>query len=223
MKRRHNAVLLIALLVFIGCSDSDDPVVGPDPIVPPPSFQDLSEKEHVIDNLVLSYTRRDLDELDALLDAGFFFYFSSADVVNLGVPPSWGRADEMIASNSILADGSTGPDSIVTIDLEIPYDTLHWDETLFVTPQGIETRYVTTLSYDFTFKTAGDITFAGSSMEAIFTVRNAGSVDAPEWRLIRWEDLGGTAAVTNGPTGSSAVAETTWGLAKWYYHPDSDQ
>jgi hypothetical protein len=83
----------------------------------------------------------------------------------------------------------------------------------------MEEQYVTTLSYSFAFKAAGDITYTGSGMKAIFTVRNTGTVDSPEWRLIRWEDLGGGTYNAAAGHSSSAVEEVTWGRVKDRYNP----
>ena len=222
MMFRLLTLVLVGLITFAGCSESDDPVLAPAPprSPDPPTFQDLSEKAHVIDNLVLAYNQRVPEEVDSLLDTGFTFLFSSADVSSYGFPSSWNRADEMIASTAILGDGVTGPDSIVSIDLAIPYDTLHWDTSPFHGPGGIDTLYVTTLHYSYVFTTAGHTSYITSgSNEAIFAVWNTGTRDEPSWRLVRWDDLGSTARSAGDTENSSAIEVVSWGWVKERYHP----
>ena len=59
-------LLLIASLFYLpGCGDSGTSRPEPDP--EPVVFEDLTEREHVIDNLVLSYQERNIDEYSKLL------------------------------------------------------------------------------------------------------------------------------------------------------------
>jgi hypothetical protein len=209
---------VLALALAMGCS-SDDPAAPPAP-PPPPSFEDLTLKDHVIDNLELCYRQRDLDELSLLLDDGFTFFFSDEDVTNSGTPVSWMHDDELLASARILG-ANPAPDRVVSIVLDIAHDQILWNETIVVIPGGTESWWSTALVYSYNFTTAEGVSFTGSGMEAIFTVRNAGTVSEPQWRLVRWDDLAGGSARSSGVERSAAVEEVSWGLAKWAYYPGS--
>lgn len=211
------ALTAVVVLAGLGaCSNSDGPPAGPGPTVSP--FKDLSEKEHVVDNLVLAYNRRNLAELDSLLDQSFTFYFSGADVADRGFPESWNRADEMVASGGILG-GVAGPDSVVSLNVDIPYDTLQWNVDILIGPGGLEEQYATRVTYNCTFTTAGGVTYQATAMEADLTVRNTGTAASPHWRLVRWDDHGGGMVPAAGTRASATLETASWGRVKEHYNP----
>src|SRR5512139_1219857 len=98
---KHLLVVMLLALVAgaLACND-DDPVTPP--VTPGPTFQDRSEKWHVLNNLELAYNMRNITRYDALLDENFTFYLTDKDVV-AGLPSYWGRADEVTVSQHLFS------------------------------------------------------------------------------------------------------------------------
>jgi hypothetical protein len=79
-----------------------------------------------------------------------------------------------------------------------------------------ETWFTTTVFYDFTIQFEDDITlFALPGAKAQFTVRNTGTEEAPQWRLVEWRDIG--AGVMTFAAQPTSVEESTWGKVKALY------
>ena len=76
--RSSVALLLMSALLFsFGCIN--DPKEAP---LPPPAeskYGDLTEKEHTIGNLVLSYTHRDIEHYSELLHQDYIWYLQAGD------------------------------------------------------------------------------------------------------------------------------------------------
>ncbi len=71
-------ILVAGLLAATGCilDPKEDP--EPDP-VPPPEWGDLTEREHTLGNLVLSYTHRDIEHYSELLHDDYLWYLQAGD------------------------------------------------------------------------------------------------------------------------------------------------
>jgi len=215
---RSALVLMVCTALLIpACSDSDDPKPGP--VTPTLSYENLTEKEHVIANLVTSYLERDITGYERILDEdNFTFFFSTGDVVR-GLPADgWSKTEDLLATANLLDPNSTAPNRITNIDLYVAQENLTWiptrpDTLLF---PG-ETWYTTTTLYSFIFQTAHDFTYPSTpGSRAQFVVRNAGTDPAPQWRLVQWMDLGDSGRIRGT---SNAVEEATWGRVKSLYTP----
>jgi hypothetical protein len=191
MYRSTLIFLMCAALLVPGCSDPEN---TPTPLGPgggTPTYENLTQKVHVINNLVTSYRMRDIDEYKRILDADhYLFFFSDGDVSN-GLPADgWDRTQDELATTNLLDPNSTEPNRIIAIDLDVAMTNLIWVPVAADTPLA-ETWQTTTTNYSFTFKTASDISYITSgSPRTQFTVRNIGTDTAPQWRLVRWRDLG---------------------------------
>ncbi len=194
MLKKYGALLATATLVASLSACLLDPKEPPAPPTKPPpiiEFQDLTEKAHVLNNLVASYLQRDINEYKRILDLDYYqFFFSDGDVTN-GLPSEgWDKTQDELATTNLLNRSSSAPNRIITIDLNVERSNLIWVE-LAADPPLTETWWSVTTNYSFTFKTANDISYITSgSPRAQFIVRDAGTVDDPQWRLVRWRDLG---------------------------------
>jgi hypothetical protein len=89
--------LIAATALLLACADEENPVITDDG---QQSFQNLTQREHVLNNLELAYNERRFTPYDALLDPNFTFFFSPGDVGG-NIPDQWGRAEELgVASNT---------------------------------------------------------------------------------------------------------------------------
>jgi hypothetical protein len=78
-----------------------------------------------------------------------------------------------------------------------------------------EKWYTTSVYYEFTFEMDPDMTYlAVPGSLAQFTVRNAGTDNTPQWRLVEWRDLAGNNAAMRGP---ASTDRSTWGSIKALY------
>jgi hypothetical protein len=170
----------------------------------------------VLNNLELSYNKRNFAEFDNLLDANFSFYFSLGDVGG-NIPEQWGRTEERSATMMMFDRDLNVPGYPVcrSIRVDLKFEGgVAWDDTV---PPAFpsETWYTTTVYYEFTFEMLPDMTYiATPGSQAQFTVRNVGTDEAPQWRLVEWRDLGyGSAAVLS----AVSTESTTWGRIKVLY------
>jgi hypothetical protein len=92
-------------------------------------------------------------------------------------------------------------------------DGVAWTE---VFPPGGETWYMTTVFYEFKFDMEPDHTYISvPGARARFTVRNAGTEDAPLWKLVEMRDLGADGLFSTVASGGTEA--TTWGAIKAVY------
>lgn len=171
-----------------------DPEEPPAPPTTPPApieIQDLTEKDHVLNNLVASYITRDINEYKRIIDVDYYqFFFSDGDVSN-GLPAEgWDKSQDELATTNLLNRNNPAPNRIISIDLNVDDSNLVWVE-LAAEPPLTETWWTVTTNYSFTFKTANDISYITSgSPRTQFIVRNIGTDEEPQWRLVQWRDLG---------------------------------
>ena len=185
MLKRNILLCSLAVLVAAVSSCIFDPAPTP-PVVKPPvqSFKPLTEKENVLNNMEVAYNKRRPDKYNELLDDAFTFFYTAGDVGGGEVPVQWNRPVEVTTTEGLLADADK-------IDMDIRTENgLTWVE---VTPENTpdERWYTTTLYYEFTIDIGETTYIPESGAKAQFTVRNAGTTDAPDWRLVEFRDLGG--------------------------------
>ena len=193
--KRLFAVLLIGISMFAFNSCILDPKEEPPGTEPPAAYKNLAEaRDHVLFNLEKSYNERNIDEYNVLLDDGFVFHFSNADIKNGSVSVSqWGRADDLATASNMFDPNFSKPgqDPVSSISLTLTFapgeDT--WNK---ITPEDQvnypdEFWYEKTLRYYLTVE-AGDFTYIGDNLQASFVVRWA-NVDGEEfWRIVAWRD-----------------------------------
>jgi hypothetical protein len=212
MKRFAATVTLLACAMLVSCNDPEAP--APTPPKKDPVFNDLSQKEHVVQNLVGAYLTRDNEEYERVLDPEFRFYFSDGDVSD-GLPEEgWSRTQDLASTANLLDPDNPEPNRIVSIDLDVNSENLVWQavaDTLLA-----DTLLATNTTYSFAFRTANDISYITYGAPQVqFFVRNVGTDAAPQWRLVRWHDVGLLERV--GAGASALVEETNWGRVKALY------
>ena len=207
MKTLITMILLVGLVAFVACGD-DDPVDNGDPS---PEYANLSQKQHVLNNIELAYNRRNIEKYDELLDENFTFFLSAGDVGG-GLPAQWDRAVE-VSANMHLFTSDEGYPRCTDIEMDVQWeDGVTWAE---VPAFGGETWYTTTVFYSFEFKMDPNYTWLSNpGAKAQFTVRNAGTEEAPRWQLVEMHDLGDPELVAGTASGTQQI---TWGEIKAMY------
>jgi len=205
--------LLITAVSLLACAEEKDPVIVDGA---QPTFQNLTAREHVLNNLELSYSKQQYSPYEELLDPNFTFFFSPGDVGG-NIPEQWGRVEEMSVATLLFDRALDDPQyptcRSIRMDLEFESGVV-WVEVIPSNFPG-EVWFTTTVYYEFTFEMLPDITYiAVPGSQAQFTVRNAGTDDAPQWRLVEWRDLGDDSVTARS---AAATERTTWGKIKALY------
>ena len=207
--------LLIGTAVLLSC-EADSTRPGCDPCPPAKAFQPLTEREHVLNNLELSYNERRPNEFGKLLDNSFAFFFSPGDVGG-NIPDQWGRVDELAVTTRLFDPALDQPPypTCRSIRMDLKFESgVVWVEVI---PSDFpdEVWYTTTVYYEFTFEMNPDMTYiAVPGSQAQFTVRNAGTDEAPQWRLVEWWDLAANSAALRS---AASTSRSTWGQIKALY------
>jgi hypothetical protein len=194
LKRPFLTVLVIAMVATTAsCIFDPDP---PGKVPPPPSqkFQNLSEKWHVLNNIELAYTKRVIGKYDELMDESFTFFLSTGDVGG-GLPAQWDRTTEYTTNDNLFAQEPPGDlPRCKDIDMDVHWENNDGDPTVVwieITTPGGEKWYTTTVFYDFQIDVEPDMTYINNpGAKAQFTIRNAGTEEAPVWKLVEFRDLG---------------------------------
>ncbi len=209
------AALMAGALLFLACGD-EEVVGGCDPCPPPKTFQPLTEREHVLNNLELSYNERAIAQFDSLLDPDFIFYFAPGDVRG-AVPTHWGSVEETSVTTMLFDPYLNTPGVPVwrSIRMDLKFESgVSWTDTI-PPAYPTETWHTTTVYYEFTMEIAPDGTYiAVPGTRAQITVRNVGTDDAPQWRLVAWRDLSGGSAALQSPASTESAS---WGQIKAMY------
>lgn len=206
-------VLVLALFAGVLACGGDDSVTPPPP-PERPTFQDRSEKWHVLNNIELAYNQRKISYYDALLDESFTFFLTDKDVLG-GLPDSWGRAMEVQANTNLFSkEPPEGLPRCKSILMDIQWeDNLSWQEVS--APIADETWYLAQLYVDFEISVDPDLTLVSNvGNKAEFVIRNGGTVSQPRWQLVEMRDLG----APSGPSTTAMATEPeTWGHIKAMY------
>lgn len=177
---------------------------------------DPTTREAVLYNIEKAHEKRLLDWYEEVLDPNFTFFLSNSDVGG-GLPVSWGRSDEITANTNLFSNSPPAQyPRCKRIQIDIQWEGgVVWTEVI---PESApdETWYTTILDYDFKIDVEPDMTYINDpGAKAQFTVRNAGTEDAPQWRLVEMRDLGDDSSVVQG--GVASTVSTTWGSVKAIY------
>ena len=216
-------VLLLALPIW-SCSDDDDPVKPKEEAYK--CLEAACPRDNVLFNLQSAYNDRNISRYDELLDAGFIFYFSAADVQGGVVNAEyWSRAAEINACKNIFDPNYSNPtqEPVQDIDLLLVYPAGD-DQWAPITPEDQvkypgETWYQKIVTYNITVQLPGDFQYQGMNKQAQFTVRAATVESKQVWQIVVWRDDTGTGFSELVRTGQLAgiEQETTWGGVKALY------
>ena len=214
MRNSFVSVLIAAAALLIACEE-EEVVGGCDPCPFVKTFQPLTEREHVLNNLELSYNERRANEFGKLLDNDFTFFFSPGDVGG-NIPDQWGRVDELAVASRLfdlrLDDPNYPTCSSIRVDLMFE-SGVQWLDIPSPDVVG-ETWSTTTVYYQGTFEMKPDMTYIMlPDARAQFAVRNVGTDVAPQWRLVEWRDLADDSAVLS----AASTEKSTWGQIKALY------
>lgn len=219
---------VIALVILLGFACSDDPQKPPTP-VKTSNFQDLTERDHVLSNLIFAYNERNHTEMNELLDDNFIFYFSRYDVVRRYTQRLWDKSGEMAATGVIFDTDYNGPYRVLDTDVMLSYTEGDADWTAVPPRDDLkyagETWYYKEASYRVKIVAEvlpDTITYYAAYFRAGFTVRQVDVGGKNVWRLVECrDDL--DAAFTGGARAgeTSASQEVTWGRIKQLFYSGS--
>jgi hypothetical protein len=213
MKLSLLAAAIVLLVLGIACEDEE--LVPPcDPCPSPQRFENLTQREHVLNNIEFSYNKRRIDRYDEVLDTNFEFFLSPGDV-RRGLPGHWGRAEELQYNTKLFDPNYSGEHRCKRIQMDLLFESgVQWIEVVPGASPG-EVWYMATVAYEFTFEMEPDDTFVSAEGSAAqFTVRNTGTVDEPRWKLVECRDLGGG---LRGARRVASVEQPSWGGVKALY------
>ena len=184
-------VLASLLLSVFSCLDPDEKKPNPPPPAPPPIYQDLTQKDHVLNNLWLAYNKRNYTRYAELLDDPHFtYFFSDEDFASGKTPEQWGRAADL-DSHQKMFNPNTPVHKVLSIKLKLEYPA----EWIATTPdQGQfpgETWYYKSVSYDLTVVVEAqpeNITYLAQNLKALFTVRQIEKDGKMIWQIVEWRD-----------------------------------
>lgn len=203
MKRYVLALAAVAVCCLSFGSCIFDPKKDDGPPPPPKTqYQDLSKRDHVLENLQKAYNEKNLNQYERILDNGFIFHFSPADISKGKVQVTqWGRDGELKATANIFNTNYQPPqgDPVSSISLSLTWPAGDDNWTVINDPDPInypgETWYEMTVSYVLEVK-AGSTTYtSGGPIDASFVVRQSVVEGEPHaiWRImIQRDDIGGT-------------------------------
>jgi hypothetical protein len=215
MKRITSLLVLLLGVSFVACGDDTSTTAPCASCKCDPSFcaPSLTTKESALVNIEYAYNKRNASAYHALLDDNFIFYLAPADAGN-GVPETWDRAEEITVNNHLFDKNySILPCQSIFMDLKNEQG-MAWSEVIPSSAPD-EVWYSTVLYYDFKFDIWPNIYVPDTGSKAEFTVRNAGTAEAPKWKLVAMRDLGGSSLVSG--TSAAATEPTTWGKVKVMY------
>ena len=193
MWKKTSLLCAFVVLAVMTSSCIFDPIKDDGKVPPSEPYKNLKNKSDVLFNLQKSYNERNITRYDQILDNGFTFFLSDADVNN-GFPVQWDRSEELIANTNLFsrdADSQGRWPLCTSIQMDVQFEgNLQWLEVI---PDAApnETWSTATLFYDFQIEVLPDTKFIPvPGAKAQFTVRNAGTDTDPKWQLVEWRDLG---------------------------------
>jgi len=214
MKIRFVFLAALSLVLLGGLACKDDPESPPS--AAQPTFEDLSQRWHVINNIEVAYNKRNLSKYEQLVDENFSFVLSPGDVGG-GVPEQWWRTEEILLHSRMFDSEYAGLHRVKSIDmhLSMPVDKsdIVWVETAPLSASN-ETWYTTTIFYKFVIWTEPDTPYEsvpGGKVQ--LTVRNSGTNAEPTWKLVELRDLAERRVAYQ----TAAPEFSTWGQVKALY------
>jgi len=193
---KRTAYLLVLIIAAVGLVSScilDPKEKPPDDTTPPTrTYQDLTERDHVLNNLELAYNEKKIDRYEELLDSAFVFYFSPADYNDPDNPTdvSWDRGEERRSANNIFSGAGSNP--VEALDLRLSYPDENWTA---IDPDDLvnypdQTWYYKSVVYNLSVETQNGTTYKGIDLKAAFIIRQVvrKSDGKQIWQIMRWRD-----------------------------------
>lgn len=182
-------LMMAAVIGFGGCILSPTEEL---PDKPKPIWKDLTQKEDVIDNLVLSYKAHDIAHYEELLHADYLWYNQTTDVQ---LDPYWARDEEVTkVGKMFLAAESRHPDPtkwLDRLDLWIATDATgdSWEQADSVNGAPCDNCWQTMREYSIQLVMAeGDLTINGND-NVQFTVKGVEKGGKTIYLLLRADDI----------------------------------
>ncbi len=188
--KRHNlkltAASFLVLLMFytFGCILNPEEDKKPDPI-PPPEFGDRTEKEHVIDNMVLAYQETDLEHYKELLHLDYIWH------MQVGSDPEFLSRDQDIdATNGIFNSKKFGhPDENKRIErLRLEIWDGSWETQEEYEGEPCSDCWKTEREYDITVDVASGTTIHGHD-KVVFYIVGGDEGGKRKYKIIRADDV----------------------------------
>jgi hypothetical protein len=216
------AATLLAVLAW-GC-DEGRIIIDPPP--PLPKYLPQTSPENVVNNLMASYERREIDRYAALLDPTFIFKFQQADI-----PPDlprdyWNRDEDSTGTGALF--GATEEVSQIMLDL----GAYASEDAGRIDEPGTKRIRLTHAKLEVDQYTEAVLLVQGDIQDMYFRRGSAAAgTDSTKWYLFEWHDLSGgdsrkPATATSGPAvdmkaralAGAHVQPTTWGRIKQTFH-----
>jgi hypothetical protein len=183
-----------------GCDDEESP--------PPPdlgSYASPTSPENLINNLQVSYRRREIEEYAKILAPEFIFKFQPVDQTEIG-KEFWTHDEDSTGTRALL---TTPEVAQIRIDL---LNTSR-DSTIDETPPADSLR-VRVQTTDLQVDQTNDITWVVTDQQDMFFRKgiSANGENASHWFMYEWHDL-----PTYGSPKFKGGGETTWGRLKNIY------
>ena len=155
-------------------------------------YQDLTQEDHVLNNLELAYNEQNFPKYAELLDEPhFIYYFSDEDFAAGKTPEQWGRTEDL-DSHQKMFNPNNQVHKVLSIKLTLQYPAGQWIAT---TPdQGQypgETWYYKSVSYNLTVVVNAqpeNITYLAQNLKALFTIRQVDRGGKKIWQIVEWRD-----------------------------------
>ena len=185
--------VVLAVFAMDGCifdPDKDPPGTGDG------DYKPLTSPENVMNNLVVSYRRREIQKYAEFLDKEFIFRFQDGDE-----PPELGREFWTHDEDSTGTEALFNSPSVSDISVDLTYGAAEEAEEL-----GMEgTMKIRVTPMKLTVDDVDGTTFLveGDIQDMFF--RNGEGADSTSWTLIEWRDSPGAGGV--GAPGVHTLAE----------------
>jgi len=200
------AVLVFTSMVGGGCIFSPEKT---DP--PPPSgvYKEPTTPENVINNLVVSYTRKESDKYGPLLRHDFIFQFQEKDAQVIG-ERFWTKDQDSTGTHRLFT-----ANDIHDIRIDLPHGPAK-DPTEITFPEG--TKHIRVSPTDLEVEQDPDITLVvkGDIQDFFLLKGDADEGENPDhWYILEWRDMGDLSGVGKPGLGGGAsepgTREVTWG------------
>lgn len=205
-------VLAAALLISVGLvACGHDETTKPDP---PGYTLNFETPEEVLEALIESYQRRDIDQYAAILHPDFRFYFQDGDE-----PPELGRDYWTALEDSTGTEALFNSPSVSDISINLTYQDA--EPAIELEMQGTMKIRVYPMSL-IVNDTSGWTYFVEGDVQDMYFKQGTGANSA-NWYMIEWRDIpggGGIGAPEDGVL-ADAVEQWSWGKLKQYYQGDS--
>jgi hypothetical protein len=191
LKNTTNKLMLLLLLFSLigpGC------ILNPtDEKIPPKVddvYGDLTNKDHVIKNLVKSYNEANIDEYTKIIHDDYLFYNQAKDVAGGADPFVLRDADVAATSNLFQAKNGTYPNPDMLVDkLELKLYTGSWESITEFEGNPCEDCWQTTREYYITVQmNSGNTTYIGNDLVKL-TVVPVMEGDKKLYKLRRMDDI----------------------------------